>query len=185
MGRSATNNTSGSERLCDRQGCTLSGKFRAPVSRNDLNNYYWFCLEHIREYNAAWDYFDGMDPAEIEAFNREDVTGHRPTWPLGAVGSQRCNWNVNDIADLFASFAYDRTQPSVDDDSPPGQLSEERRALAVLNLPPTATSSEIKCRFKELVKDLHPDLNGGDKADEERLKEIIEAYRSLPPERHR
>ena len=161
------------------------GEFRAPISRDSLNSFYWFCLKHIRAYNAAWDFFHGMNPAEVEVFNREDVTGHRPTWPLGALGVQRKVWNLSDIADLFGTCVFDREKSDRTEEIPSGQLSRERQALAVLGLSPSATSSEIKCRFKELVKDLHPDLNGGDKADEERLKEIIEAYRSLARDRHR
>ena len=41
------------------------------------------------------------------------------------------------------------------------------------------SDGEIKSRFKELVKRHHPDANGGDRASEDKLREIIEAYNYL------
>jgi hypothetical protein len=58
-----------------------------PRSRDRLDDHVWFCLEHIREYNRAWDYYAGMNQAEIERHMREDVVGGRPTWPLGHWGA--------------------------------------------------------------------------------------------------
>ena len=55
----------------------------------------------------------------------------------------------------------------------------EREALAILNLPSMATSSEIKARYKDLVKRLHPDVNGEDARAVDHLKTVIEAYRTL------
>jgi len=45
------------------------------------------------------------------------------------------------------------------------------------------TLDELKTRYKVLAKKHHPDLNGGDKASEERLKLVIEAYTYLKDER--
>ena len=64
-------------------GCGAPGEYRAPKSRNQLHDYWWFCLEHVRGYNAAWDYYKGMSPGEIEAQLRADTSWQRPTWPLG------------------------------------------------------------------------------------------------------
>jgi hypothetical protein len=55
----------------------------------------------------------------------------------------------------------------------------ERQALTVLELSPPVTLAEIKIRYKGLVKQLHPDANGGDKEAEERLKVINQAYSTL------
>src|SRR3982750_631358 len=65
---------------CHVPGCTQPGEYKAPVSKDDLSTYTWFCLEHIREHNQRWDYFAGMDRDEIEDFLKDSVTGHRPTW---------------------------------------------------------------------------------------------------------
>ena len=51
--------------------------------------------------------------------------------------------------------------------------------LKVLDLPPEVTLKELKARYKQLVKRHHPDLHGGDKKAEERLKLINEAYTYL------
>src|SRR6202050_4519480 len=70
-------------RLCDSPGCEAGGDFRAPRSRLELQNYYWFCLEHVRSYNAAWNYYAGMSEPEIEAEIRHDTVWQRPSWKLG------------------------------------------------------------------------------------------------------
>src|SRR4051794_9534984 len=71
------------DRMCDIPGCTEAGEFRAPKSRSQLNDYHWFCLDHVRAYNAGWDFYKGMSPAEVEAQLRADTGWQRPTWPLG------------------------------------------------------------------------------------------------------
>jgi hypothetical protein len=70
-------------RLCDHPGCDLGGDFRAPRSRLELDNYLWFCLDHVRGYNAAWNYYAGMSEREVEAEIRRDTVWQRPTWKLG------------------------------------------------------------------------------------------------------
>ena len=73
-------------RGCDEPGCDGVGEFRAPRSRDRLGvaeNYIWLCLDHVRAYNAAWNYYSGMSESEIEADLRKDTVWQRPTWPLG------------------------------------------------------------------------------------------------------
>jgi hypothetical protein len=70
-------------RVCDHPDCVAGGDFRAPKSRLDLRDYYWFCLDHVRAYNAAWNYYAGMSDAEIEAEIRCDTVWQRPSWRLG------------------------------------------------------------------------------------------------------
>ncbi|MFY9657248.1 MAG: DnaJ domain-containing protein, partial [Methylocystis sp.] len=53
------------------------------------------------------------------------------------------------------------------------------RALDALGLDDGATSDAITARYKEMVKRHHPDANGGDRSREEKLREIIHAYRTL------
>jgi hypothetical protein len=72
---------------CARPDCAESGIYRAPRSRDHLQDYVWFCIDHVREYNHAWDYYAGMNQGEIERHMREDVVGGRPTWPLGRLGA--------------------------------------------------------------------------------------------------
>lgn len=74
------------EHVCDKEGCGKAGEFRAPKDRT-LTDYYWFCLEHVQEYNAQWDYYQGMSPLEIEEQLKQDVCWQRPTWKLGERGT--------------------------------------------------------------------------------------------------
>ncbi|MEX2629865.1 MAG: hypothetical protein WD341_07995 [Tistlia sp.] len=69
---------------CAHPGCTAAGDFRAPAGRDRLRDYLWFCLEHVRAYNSAWDYFAGLSSDEIERIRRRDCTWDRPTWKLGS-----------------------------------------------------------------------------------------------------
>ncbi len=68
---------------CDHPGCEAGGNFRAPKSRLELHDYRWFCLEHVRAYNLAWNYYAGMTQADVEAEIRRDTVWQRPSWRLG------------------------------------------------------------------------------------------------------
>lgn len=163
-------------RGCDHPGCLEAGDFRAPRSRDALREYYWFCLDHVRSYNAAWDFFKGMGPDDIERFRRADVVGGRPSWPLGARGPKGFHYELghDQLHEALRRFFFDDAQPR-----PRRVPTAEEEALAVLELDGRATAAEIKARYKELVKRHHPDANGGDKAAEDRLKTINQAYTFL------
>lgn len=162
-------------RPCDHPGCTCEGEHRAPVSRDRLFEYYWFCLEHVRAYNRTWDYFRGMSEAEIERQRRADTVWGRPSWPFhGAPEPGRRYYRVHDgFAFFWDEEPYAGTAP------PRGPVSEQQAALAVLELEEPVTFEEIKRRYKVLAKQLHPDANGGDRAAEERLKIVNQAYSTL------
>lgn len=167
------------QRGCEHPGCVAAGEFRAPRSRSTLNDYFWFCLDHVRAYNATWDYYRGMTPAEIERSRRDDVVGGRPSWKLGERGPM-FRFRPTDLeaaldrlfgdhpASRFAKFRH-----------PPRARTPQEKALTVLELPSGATPAEVKARYKQLVKRHHPDANGGDKNAEERLKLINQAYTFL------
>lgn len=173
-----TQETSCKTRPCDVPGCTGEGLHRAPKARDRLNDYFWFCLDHVREYNKAWDYYAGMSETEIERHLRQDATWQRPTWPMGF-------WRVqeNKIREsVFRDFG-------LGDDAGDGERARtetrarmrtpEEDALILLDLDPPVDFARIKARYKELVKLHHPDANGGDKAAEEKLKLINQAYTTL------
>ncbi len=48
--------------------------------------------------------------------------------------------------------------------------------FAVLGVSPSATEDEIKSAYRKLAKKYHPDLNPGDKAAEQKMREVNEAY---------
>ena len=179
-------------RRCEKPGCENGGEFRAPKSRQSLRDYYWFCLDHVREYNQAWDFFKDMRADEIEAYQRAALTGLRPTWKLGMQGQPEA---PNPKLKFYFKGAY--VDPFIlFEDGPAaagpkakfrpthgkagGSLTKMQLAsLDTLNLEPTATLQDVKQRFKELVKRFHPDANGGDRGAEENLRQVIKAYGQL------
>jgi len=163
-------------RGCDAPDCALAGEYRAPKSRNNLRDYHWFCLEHVRAYNSTWDYYKGMSPGQIEAALRQDTAWGRPTWPLGRIGSAA--WEeevVRDPLNILASAGIRKSSKLPDAKVPP----ELREPLATLGLHWPTTMDQIKTRYKELAKRHHPDANGGDRSAEEQLKVINLAYATL------
>lgn len=171
-------------RACQAPGCEAQAAYRAPHSRAKMAEYRWFCLDHARTYNAGWDFFYGMDQEQIEAYLKDDVTGHRPTWPFG-VGplgvSTMGDILRNRLRDPLEAFAggFGSSSAKARPAPPPAVPPERRSALAKLSLGPGSTLAEIKRRYKELVKRYHPDLNGGDRAGEAQLRMVNEAYRTL------
>lgn len=170
-------------RSCDQPGCEGHGEFRAPRSRDELNSYYWFCLDHVRAYNAQWDFYKGMSAEEIEAAVRKDTTWQRPTWPLGGLSGGRGKMQFDGIHDPFGFFDEDAAEEKrAKEQRARAQrraASPEDHAMTVLELTPPLTIEVLKSRYKVLVKRHHPDTNGGDKAAEERFKTINEAYKLL------
>jgi len=164
-------------RVCDHPGCAAAGEYRAPRSRASLRNFYWFCLDHVRAYNAGWNYYVGMSAAEVEREIRSDTVWQRPTWPMGGRGKLRYSPHFRD----FGMFGLDDDVPHERRHDAPHRrpLSQEEHALAIFNLEPPFTLVGLKARYKELVKLHHPDVHGGDKAAEERLKIVNLAYATL------
>jgi len=167
-------------RRCEHEGCGEPGVYRAPRGRDALNSYYWFCLDHVREYNKAWNFYAGMSAEEVEHYVREDVVGWRPTWPIG-LKTRRFDRRGSRFFDPFGFFEDpgDGAKPHNGESQAEAALpkkSPEGRALAIFNLRPPVALAAIKARYKELVKRHHPDAHGGDKGAEEKLKLINEAY---------
>jgi len=170
---------------CEWPRCDAHATHRAPKGRLRANEYWRFCLDHVREYNNSYNFFAGMSDDAIAKYQKEDLTGHRPTWKMGSVGGQRATarrraaggWAADDPFGLFGSGdgKADRKRQAE------GRkvLNAQRRALDVLGLEADAKRADIKARFKVLVKRHHPDANGGDRTSEDRLREIIAAYNYL------
>lgn len=171
---------------CEMQGCGRMGGYRAPKGRGREGQYYNFCLDHVREYNKSYNYFAGMADDDIVSYQRSATTGHRPTWSMGvnrasvrAAQDTPFTWS-DAFADPFGIFGGEpaRSQPHAEPKRRPLR-NLERRSFAALDLEGAETGGEIKARYKALVKQLHPDANGGDRSSEERLRQIIQAYHYL------
>src|SRR5262245_40293300 len=76
----------GTVHRCAWKGCCKSGEYRAPKDRA-LQGHYLFCLDHVRAYNAQWDFHAGLSPEEMEAELRDTSMWGRPTWKFGTLGS--------------------------------------------------------------------------------------------------
>lgn len=162
-------------RPCDAPGCACLGEYKAPKGRDGGRDFHWFCLEHVREYNAAWDFYKGMSPEQIEAEVRADTFWQRPTWPLGSLGqSAKLDEALREKLSRFRAAPQSTTRaPS--EAAPP----ELREALGVLDLIWPVTLEAVKAKYKVLAKRHHPDANDGDKRSEEMLKTINLAYATL------
>ncbi len=136
--------------------------------------YFCFCLDHVREYNATYNYFNGMSDEAVLRYQKDALTGHRPTWKMGA---DRQDPGDGGMGDPFHMKGTNRAhRPSA---RTPRHGVVARKALHVLGLDDEAGTAEIKARYKDLVKRLHPDANSGDRSNEDRLREIINAYNVL------
>jgi hypothetical protein len=175
---------------CQWPGCEAPATHRAPKGRLRASEYWQFCLEHVREYNNSYNFFAGMSEDAIAKYQKEALTGHRPTWKMGSVGGQRggsrdraafrdSGWQAHDPFSLFGESGS-RTGTHARS-APEGRriFNAQRRALDVLGLEGDARRADIKSRFKVLVKRHHPDANGGDRGSEQQLREIIQAYNYL------
>ena len=162
-------------RACDCAGCTEAGDYRAPRSRAHLNEYYWFCLDHVREYNRQWDYFSGMNSAEIEEQIRSATVWDRPSWPMGDWGAREQKLRDEVMREFFSDGDSTATRSPP---APPMPVAE-REALMLLELTPPVSFAAIKAQYRTLVKRHHPDANGGSRDAEEKFKNINHAFTLL------
>ena len=157
-----------SHRRCAADGCQQEGNYPAPKSRSALRDYLWFCLEHVREYNKSWNYYEGLQGAALEAEIRRATTWERPSWKF-TTGKP----SENRFEDPLGLFDFENREANLAARQAP---PEERRAWKILQLSPVTDIDIVKKQYKRLVKQNHPDKNGGDAAAEERLKDINLAY---------
>ncbi|MFM2279385.1 MAG: hypothetical protein RLZZ444_1616 [Pseudomonadota bacterium] len=171
---------------CQWDGCEQPGVHRAPVGRNAEGQYFIFCFEHVKEYNKGYNYFSGLSDNDVARYQKEAITGHRPTWSIGV--NKNAKWGpaqnqaragAAKMRDPFG-FAGWRMNENRQQEPRQRRLKPlETKAFETLELPASATSSDIKSRYKELVKKHHPDANGGDRGSEERFRAVIQAYQLL------
>ncbi|MCC6000546.1 MAG: J domain-containing protein, partial [Pararhodobacter sp.] len=179
-----------SSRQCEHPGCTEPGLYRAPRSRESLDDYLWFCKEHVREYNLKWNFFAGQSDDEMMAQMEHERVWGRATRPMGTTNESR-GWErlgVDDPHQILGDKATRRPAEGRAQPRPGGQATRrlppnERRALEILDARDTWSRPEIRRQYKSLVKDLHPDLNAGNRADEERLQEVVWAWDQIKESR--
>jgi hypothetical protein len=168
---------------CEFPGCSEPGGHRAPMGRLREGQYFSFCLDHVREYNATYNYFNGMSPEDVALYQREALVGHRPTWSMGsnrsAKGFREDGDDPAGAADFIGMAGPGARRAPKAEPAKPRHGVAALRALDELGLDDSADAEAIKARYKDLVKRLHPDANSGDRSNEDKLREIIRAYKYL------
>ena len=172
-----------STRVCDHEGCNEAGKYRAPKSPDVLDDYYWFCQTHVREYNLKWNFFDGTTEAELHAQQTSDKVWERPTQPFKKSVEERA-WARLGIEDAHEVLGGNATQnPGRNAGNNRRLPPTERRAIEILEAKDSWTKQEIRKAYKALIKVLHPDMNGGDRSQEEQLAEVVWAWDQIKDSR--
>ena len=173
-----------SQRVCEHPGCQEPGKYRAPKSPDTLDDYYWFCRDHVREYNLKWNFFEGTTEDDLAQQMEDDRVWERKTKPFKKTVEERA-WarlGVDDPHQVLGEKATRNPGKSVTGTRklPP----PERRALEILEAKDHWTKAEVRKAYKALIKVLHPDMNGGDRSDEERLQEVVWAWDQIKESRN-
>jgi len=178
---------------CQWQGCDKAGTHKAPAGRNHEGQYLYFCLEHVREYNKNFNYFSGLSDEAVAKFQKDALTGHRPTWET-STGSSGAKLHtaaafssirsgsasaLHRMGASFVSAAKKRAAASAPQGAQRRLKTLEAKAFATMGLEEDADKKAIKARYKFLVKMHHPDSNGGDRSSEERFREVLQAYNLL------
>lgn len=175
---------------CAWAGCGGRGRYPAPRGRGREGQYFQFCLDHVRQYNKAYNYFAGMSDEDVARYQKDMVTGHRPTWSIGVngwpreetgAGSNRPKGYAHSFSldDPFGLFGRPTLDGAREAPSRRPIRTVERKCLRALGLDEDATADEIKASYKALVKLHHPDRNGGDRRSEDKLRDVIQAYTYL------
>ena len=170
------------QKHCDYAGCHGAGEHRAPKSPDVLDDYYWFCLEHVREYNKQWSYNADKTAEEIEAEIRDDILGNRPTWSVNdrMAGAKIHEGQYEDPFGMFGGgFAQDSGADGGAYHANSAMDENVRHAYAVLGLDGWADVETIKTIYKKKAKQYHPDLNKNDSKAEEKFKQINNAYKVI------
>jgi len=173
-----------SSRVCDHEGCQEAGKFRAPKAPDVLDDYFWFCKDHVRDYNLKWNFFDGTTEAEINAQMSKDKVWERTTKPLGDPEARAwARLGIEDPHQVLGNNATRNPGKSITGSTrklPP----TERRAVEILEAKDHWTKAEVRKSYKALIKVLHPDMNGGDRSQEDQLQQVVWAWDQIKESRN-
>ena len=173
-----------SERTCEAPDCEEAGEFRAPGARGPSfdgpGDYRWLCLDHVRAFNAGYDWFEGMTAEEILAAQSPLAGWERESRAFRVTAGIDSPPRWGDFADPLEAIAS-RARARRPAERSDGRVvnSEERRAFEVMGLGHDADRPALRRRYSELVRRYHPDRNGGDRSFEARLQMVVEAYQLL------
>ena len=180
------------DRVCEHEECGQIATHRAPLSPERLDDYYWFCVEHVRAYNKAWNYYKDMDAGMIARDQYNDLLGNRPTWSFGF--SEHHKHFTDDFATNFsqeefseqarkdwhtADWRTGEENKQKPDEKTPIISAKTHYSLRKMQLSLPINLQELKKRYKTLVKQLHPDIHGHSEKNKKKLQEINLAYHDL------
>lgn len=170
-------------RPCVAPGCDDVGEFRAPGYRapgfDGPGDWRWLCLDHVREFNMAYNFFTGMSAEEIVAAQAPYGGWERETRAFASNGADAPpRWSdFRDPMDaLGARFAGVKREAAA---RAAGVDPATAKALATLGLEPGADLRAIRRAYSEAVRRYHPDRNGGDRRHEAKLQAVLEAWAHL------
>ena len=162
--------------ICDWNNCNNIGEYKAPVERDNSKKYRLLCLEHIKEFNKNWNYFENMNDSEILEFIKADMTWHKPTQNFSAQDNFfKILWN-NALKEDLNKNGFDKNHTKSANFS---FSDKDLKAFEILGLDVSINWEKIRSKFKKLVKKFHPDMNSGNNKFEEKLKLITLAYTQL------
>lgn len=175
----------GRQQPCAHPGCPEVGEFRAPnpygkaASPNGPGDVQWLCLEHVRAFNARYNFFDGMSREEIEEAQMPAAGWANASRVFADGGVDRPpKWaDFHDPLDAISARFKDGVAKARHDAR--HLTAEDRRALKQLGLDANADRKALRTRYSELVRKYHPDRNGGDRSFEKKLQAVVEAYQLL------
>ena len=153
---------------CDHPGCQLPGEFRAPRSNRlpgSEGGWQFLCLEHVREFNAGYNFLDGLSPDEVR-----DAQSPLAGWERATNGKA---FTFGDAHDMFPGDARARPAPRR------WAGFGDAQALSALGLTDAATAVDVRRAYKRLVRRYHPDSNDGDRGQEGKLQAVVNAYTHL------
>lgn len=172
-----------STRVCDHESCREAGRYRAPKAPDVLDDFFWFCQQHVREYNLKWNFFNGTTEAELNAQMSKDKVWERETRAF--TDPEAKAWARLGIEDPHQVLGANATLNPGKNRSGQRKLPPtERRAMDILEASDTWTKAEIRKSYKKLIKVLHPDMNGGDRSQEEQLQEVVWAWDQIKQSRN-
>ncbi len=178
--------TQANGRICSVPGCNAPGEFRAPAWTGQRSSwdgpgaYRYLCLDHVREFNAGYDYFAGMDADEIyEAQHPASAWRNAErSWPGGSDPAPRWADFADPLDAIGARFRGGISREAAEQMGPPLSASE-RKALNTLGLDEDADKRAIRRAYSNKLRAFHPDRNGGDRSHEKKLQAVVDAWQTL------
>ena len=183
--RGLTGESDTSRRVCEHDGCQEAGKFRAPKAPDVLDDFYWFCKDHVREYNLKWNFFQNQTEAEMNAQMSKDKVWERETKSFRDPEARAwARLGIEDPHDVLGGNATINPGRNATSTGHTRRLPPtERKAIDILEAKDSWSKAEIRKAYKALIKVLHPDMNGGDRSQEEQLQQVVWAWDQIKDSR--